>query len=155
MIRSSRVRSTAVFLIVALFGSAGATVPVAQRERRIEGVIDLVNAGDVEKLVELSSIPFVLDQEIIALEGDVEALWSGLIDAGLQLDNADIRRIDPADASSYQEFGTTFEMDVYFQQYLAEDGTVVEVDSAMGRFLLLLGDKQMGYPMIYGLKGPM
>lgn len=155
MIASSMMRKIGLFLIVTFFVSACATVPVAQRERRIESVINLVNAGDVEQLVELSSVPFVLDQEIIALEGDVASLWSGLIEAGLEFDDADIRRIEPADSGSYREFGDTFEMDVYFQQYLAEDGTIVEIDSNLGGFLLLLGDRQMGFPMIFGLKGPM
>jgi hypothetical protein len=155
MIESSMMRSLGLFLLVTFFVSACATVPVAQRERRIESVIRLVNDGDVERLVELSSVPFVLDQEIIALEGDVASLWRGLVDAGLAFDDADIRRIDPVDATSHREFGDTFEMDVYFQQYLAEDGTIVEIDSDLGGFLLLLGDKQKGYPMIFGLKGPM
>lgn len=155
MISGSMIRKFGLFLIVVIFASGCATVPVAQRERRIESVIGLVNDGDVERLVELSSVPFILDQEIIALEGDVLSLWSGLIDAGLRFEDADIRRIDPVDSASYRKFGDTFEMDVYFQQYLAEDGTVVEIDSDLGGFLLLLGDSRRGFPMIFGLKGPM
>jgi len=151
--RKRVVRGLFLLAAVAVISSC-ATVPVAQRERGIMRVVDLINNGSVEDLVSLSRVPFVLDREIIALGSDIQTMWTNLRKAGFTLPDARIADITPVTADTYKEFGNTMDMRVYFDKYLAKDGTVVRLQSGNGTFLLLLGDRRWFTPELFGIKGP-
>ncbi len=144
-----------VLLCVLTILSACKTVPVSQRERRVQILLDRLNERDVEHAMEVSRIPFVFDQEIIVLESDVETLWSNLEQAGFSFANHRVREIRPVHAGSYREFGDTMDMEVYFSKYLSEDGTIVHIDTDYGGFLVLVGDRRRGLPQLFGMKGPL
>lgn len=149
-------RKAAFVLLCALtILSACKTVPVSQRERRVQILLDRLNERDVEHAMEVSRIPFVFDQEIIVLESDVETLWSNLQQAGFSFANHRVREIRPVHPGSYREFGDTMDMEVYFSKYLSEDGTIVRIDTDYGGFLVLVGDRRRGLPQLFGMKGPL
>lgn len=145
----------ALVLLAVLAFAACETVPVAQRERRIEILLDRLNERDVDYAIEVSRVPFVFDQEIIALSGDVETLWTNLHDVGFSFAGHRVRDIRPVNSGSYREFGNTMDMEVYFDKYLAEDGTIVHIETDYGRFLILVGDRRRGLPQLFGMKGPL
>ena len=150
MKRAAKVAAVALAVLTAC-----QTVPVAQRERRIEILLNRLNERDAEYAVEVSRVPFVFDQEIIALNGDVESLWINLYQAGFSFADYRLREVRPVRAESYREFGDTMDMHVYFDSYLSEDGTIVEIDTDFGAFLLLIGDRRRGLPQLFGIKGPL
>ena len=49
-------------------------------------VAGLLNDGQAVKLAKLSSSPFLVDGEIIALPEDTAAFWEGVVKAGIRLD---------------------------------------------------------------------
>ncbi|NBB90856.1 MAG: hypothetical protein GVY23_06575, partial [Spirochaetes bacterium] len=70
-----RTRFLLLIAAVVLISSC-ATVPVAQRESRIMALVDRINGDSLTRVVEVTSVPFVLDREILALEADVRTMWS-------------------------------------------------------------------------------
>lgn len=140
-------------LIVAL--SSCATVPVAQREGRIMALVDRINGDSLTRIVEVSSVPFVLDREILALETDVRTMWANLRDAGFVLVNAEIEEIMPLRSGSYKRFGDTMDMRVFFDDYVPDDATLVRIGSDNGDFLFVLGDRFWGVPRMFAMTGPL
>lgn len=141
--------------VLALFMASCATVPVAQRESRIERLLDTLNEGTVEEAVPATGTPFLLDREIIILERDVETMWSNLQQVGFSFAGYEIRSVEEVTAESHRRFGSTMDVEVYFQKYLPEGAAVVTVDTDNGEFLLLTGGKVEGAPLLYGMRGPM
>jgi hypothetical protein len=119
MKRSLRLVATAI--LVALFAASCATVPVSQRDGRVEALLTELNTADVDRLMELSARPFLLDGEIIALEGDLRTLWTNLRGVGFAFDAATIVDLGPVSDTTYREFGDTMDVRVWFQRYTAED----------------------------------
>jgi len=149
-------RTRLLFLtVVVLLASSCATVPVAQRENRIMALVDRINGDSLTRVVEVTSVPFVLDREIIALEGDVRTMWANLREAGFMLVNAEIEEIIPMRSGSYERFGTTMDMRVFFDTYVPEDATLVRIGSDNGDFLFVLGDRFWGVPRMYAMTGPL
>ena len=149
-----RLRYLSLIALIVLISSC-ATAPVAQRENRIMGLVDRINGDSLVRVMEVTSVPFVLDQEILSLEGDVETMWSNMREAGFFLLNAEIDEIMPVQKGSYRRFGDTMDMRVFFEKYIPEDATLVRISSDNGNFLFLLGDKFWGVPRMYAMKGPL
>ena len=149
------IRKAAFVLLAALAFAACETVPVAQRENRVQTLLDNLNERDVDYAIGVSRTPFVFDQEIVVLERDIETMWNNLRNAGFSFRNHRIVEIRPVHAGSFREFGNTMDMEVYFDRYLAADGTIVEIDTDYGRFLMLVGDRRRFLPELFGMKGPL
>ncbi|MFO8063663.1 MAG: hypothetical protein ACQETQ_09720 [Spirochaetota bacterium] len=149
-----RLRYLSLIALIVLISSC-ATAPVAQRENRIMGLVDRLNGESLVRVMEVTSVPFVLDREILSLERDVETMWSNMREAGFFLLNAEIDEIIPVHEDSYRRFGDTMDMRVFFEKYIPEDATLVRISSDNGDFLFLLGDKFWGVPRMYAMKGPL
>lgn len=149
-----RLRYLSLVALIVLISSC-ATAPVAQRENRIMGLVDRINGDSLVRVMEVTSVPFVLDREILSLERDVETMWSNMREAGFFLLNAEIDEIMPVQEGSYRRFGDTMDMRVFFEKYIPEDATLVRISSDNGDFLFLLGDKFWGVPRMYAMKGPL
>jgi len=152
MKRSLRLVATAI--LVALFAASCATVPVSQRDGRVEALLTELNTADVDRLMELSARPFLLDGEIIALEGDLRTLWTNLRGVGFAFDAATIVDLGPVTDTTYREFGDTMDVRVWFQRYTAEDAGLARVRTTHGTFLIVTGDRDGRTPRIYGFTGP-
>ncbi|MCA1754701.1 MAG: hypothetical protein LC641_08405 [Spirochaeta sp.] len=144
--------------IVAFFTvvfSACQTVPVPQREGRIRAIVEIITTAPVEEVVDYSRTPFAFDSELLVLESDLDLLWTGLRDAGFDLEGAEILQITPLTEDSYAEFAMSYEMRTFFEEYLSADGALVRVRNGSGEYLLLLDDSRNRTPLLYGMKGPL
>jgi hypothetical protein len=128
---------------------------VAQRESRILSLVDRINGDSLVRVVEVTSVPFVLDQEILALEADVRTMWANMREAGFVLVDPKVEEIIPLRPGSYERFGATMDMRVFFEKYIPEDATLVRIGSDNGEFLFVLGDKFWGVPRMYAMTGPL
>jgi hypothetical protein len=127
-------------------------VPVAQRDSSIIKLIDLFNAGDVEKLTNLSQKPFVFDGEIILIGQDLELLYGTLKESGFSFENYQIAAIEPVNDESHKIFADTMEIRVFFERYVKSTAVVVTVSDDSGSVLFLLDGKDGEYPQVHGIK---
>lgn len=141
-------------VLIALFAASCATVPVSQRERRVETLIEELNTADVDRLMELSARPFLFDGEIIIVEADLRSMWSNLRDVGFTFDGATITALEPVDETTYRRFSDSMEVRVWFEKYTTEDAAIATVQTSHGSFLILTGDRLERLPYIFGFTGP-
>lgn len=153
MKRSLHVMAAAALL--AVFSVSCQTAPVAQREGRVNRLLVELNRASVDRLMELSARPFLLDGEIVLLESDLEMMWTNLRDAGFTFEAPALRELGPVDDQTWRRFGTTMDVRVWFEKYAAEDAALAEVATTHGTFLIITGDRVPGHlPQIFGFTGP-
>lgn len=131
-----------------------ATVPVSQRERRVEALLAELNTAGIERLTELSARPFLLDGEIVILERDLNTMWTNLREAGFAFDAATVRELGPVDEGTYRAFGDTMDVRAWFARYAADDAGLATVRTTHGTFLILTGERDGRTPRIFGFTGP-
>jgi len=141
------------FILVSLFFSCS-TVPPSRNPHRVGSLIRELNTASEDRLVELSSLPFLLDGEIILREQDLRTLWHNLRSAGFTFAEADVRAVTPVDPSSYLKFGDNKEVQAFFKKYVAKDGAVAEIQTKYGTFLIITGGRNWFIPKIFGFTGP-
>ena len=131
-----------------------ASGPYAQKEPGVLKLVSLINEGKVSEVKGLSPAPFVLDTETLYLESDVATLWKNLKGASFAMDESRFVSSKPVDGDSYRAFADTYDMKNFFASYTGKDTSLVTVDTADGRYLLLLERPIQGYPRIRGMRGP-
>lgn len=144
------VAAAAVTMVIA----SCATVPVSQRDRRVEALLEDLNTADIDRLMELTARPFLLDGEIIELERDVRTLWTNLREVGFTFDAATIEELGPVGKDTYRSFADTMEVRVWFDRHTPEDAGLARVGTSHGTFLIVTGDRTGRTPLIYGFTGP-
>jgi hypothetical protein len=140
--------------LVFLFAASCATVPVSQRDNRVEKLIAELNTADIDRVMELSARPFLFDGEIIILESDLRTMWTNLREAGFTFDAATVTELGPTSDTTYQSFADSMEVRVWFEKYAAEDAALATVDTSYGTFLIVTGDRLKRLPYIFGFTGP-
>lgn len=149
------IRIVAAVGLVALFAASCQTAPVAQRDGRVERLLIELNRASVDRLMELSARPFLLDGEIILLESDLEMMWTNLHEVGFTFEAPTLRTLGPVDGSTWRRFGDSMDVRVWFERYAAEDAGLAEVQTSHGTFLIVTGDRVPGHlPKIFGFTGP-
>jgi hypothetical protein len=123
-------------------------------EDQVEKIIRLINKNDTEKLTKITATPFLLDAEIIALQGDAALLWENLKQAGFTLANARLVDLIPVKEDTYKLFSPSWEVEVFFKKYVPAKSVVARIQADNGSFLLLLDGEKKGYAQILGIKGP-
>ncbi len=131
-----------------------ASGPYAQKEPGVLKLVSLINEGKVSEVKGLSPAPFVLDTETLYLESDVATLWKNLNGASFAMAESRFVSSKPVDGDSYRAFADTYDMKNFFASYTGKDTSLVTVDTADGRYLLLLERPIQGYPRIRGMRGP-
>ena len=119
----------------------------------VEKIVFEVNEGDIEKLVELSMIPFVFDREIIMRETDVVLLWAGLVNGGYTLRGGKVTGTEKLSPKSYTVFSESWEMKVFFEKYVPKQAYIAYVSVDGRKTAFLLGKAPDGVPQIYGIGG--
>lgn len=151
--RKSSGAVVAVFIaLLALLVASCSTIPFAQRPQNAQRVIDLFNAGDIQRLDAISHVPFLFNGEIVELKSDVNVIWTNLLKSGLKLTDAQVATAAPIGTDSYRQFADTMEVKVFFQKYLPKGTAIVHVTFKDGSFDLLLDGAQKGYPVVIGIK---
>ena len=141
----------AAALAVLLLGAC-VTAPPSQNEGRVAEVIELINDGPVEALVDQSHVPFFFDAELLVRSTDVSLMWTGLREAGFEVAPAGFA-VEPAGPADFRRIADNFDMESFFSPdgYFPEDAGWVVVDSSAGQLLILLGDRNDRLPVIFGI----
>jgi len=142
-----------LFLLTALLAMASCAT-IARDERRVEGIARLVNASQAEKLAAMSTVPFLLDQEILVLPQDVVFFWKGTLAAGYRMQEPDLERGSAIGPDSYRAFHDSMEVRTFFKKYLKQGTRLLELKTADGRRVLLLVRSTAFSRRICGFKGP-
>jgi hypothetical protein len=141
-------------LLLLLSLSMCATINLVQEEKNVMGIIEVINSGNSEKLIECSRVPFLLDGEIIMMEQDITMLWTNLMSGGFTIEEAVVTHIQKIDKAAYKEFENNMEIEAYFQKYLPGKAVLSRVSTKDGDYLFLTGKGKKGTTLLYGLKGP-
>jgi hypothetical protein len=122
----------------------------------VETVAKLINEGQATKLAAMSSAPFLVDGEIVALKADVAGFWDGIVKAGYKVESPKLEQGSPVVPDSYKQFADTMEVKSFFAQYVKNDTRILELKSAGagGRILLIIRDSWFSTKTIQGFKGP-
>jgi len=145
-------RIAAGLAVLLLFASCG-TLQRMSDEKGASWVARQLNEGRTAGLAEVSTLPFLLDGEILALPEDAVILWEGLAKAGLKLE-AELSRAVPVGTDTWREFGSGRDVQVFFRKYVAEGARLFELATTGGRYVLVLYRSSWGSRAIYGFKGP-
>ena len=140
-------------LLLLLAGCAG--MPVSQRESSVKSLLYELQQRDPQGAADLTNVPFLFDTEVLTTERDAELMWKNLQDASGFLSEAQLLGIAPATPAEYTRFADTAEVRVFFANSLPENPAFAEISTPYGRFLLLLSGKNIGYPIVVGVKGPL
>ncbi len=146
-----------VLVGLAILAASCTTVPVAQRDDRVERLITELNTAEPDRLMELTARPFLLDGEIVILESDVRTMWANLREAGFTFHDATIEELGPVTDATYLQFADTMDARVWFEKYAAPDPGLARVDTTHGTFLIVTGDhigRIRPLPRIFGFTGP-
>ncbi len=139
----------------ALLLSSCATFQRSWDQGNVEMVAGLINDGQGQKLAAMSSTPFLVDGEIVAMKPDVSTFWNGIIKAGFKVEGATLTQGTPLSDQSYKQFADTMEVKSFFAQYVKKGARILEMRTATAgdRILLILGVSG-NTRTIYGFKGP-
>jgi hypothetical protein len=114
------------------------------KEDDVFTVIEQMNAGQSDILVESSILPFVFDGEILESKTQISLLWTGLKNAGFVLDNPVILQQRPVTADDALIFSETWEIKTYFKNLLFETDSYVEVQGASTKVHMVLRSSKAG-----------
>jgi hypothetical protein len=123
-------------------------------QRRVESIARLVNTGRAEELAAMSTLPFLLDQEILVLPQDVAFFWKSMLEAGYRLQEPEVERGSVVGPDSYREFRDSMEVRTFFKKYLKRGTRLLELKTSEGRHVLLLVRSTAFSRRISGFKGP-
>ena len=138
--------------LVCLILGACASRPYAQKEEKVFDLIKAINSGEAAEK-ELAEAPFLFDGEIILLQNHLSVLWKNLYMAGFRMYNASIVRNEFIKEDTWREFGDTMDVRTFFQKYLDQSTSLVEIKARNGNYIFLLNKEVNGYPRIQGFKG--
>ncbi len=139
---------------IVFFGVSCATVPRSQNQSRVEDLIAELNTASVERLVELSARPFLLDGEIVVVERDIAMMWTNLRDVGFTFDGAAIEEVGALRPDDYLAFGDTMDVRVWFDKYTTDDAGLARVATTHGTFLIVTGEAEDIGLQVFGFTGP-
>ncbi len=122
-------------------------------EKGAAWVAQQLNGGNAAELAAVSSSPFLLDGEIIALPEDTATFWDAMAKSGVKLD-AELSRSVEIGADTWREFGSSREVMVFFGKYVKEGARLFELPTGSGRRVLVLYRSSWGSRKLYGFKGP-
>jgi hypothetical protein len=141
-------------LVAAVCAALAGCATLGRFERSAERIVGLVNSGQAAELAAMSRTPFLLDGELLLLDADVAELWKGIVAAGFRIEPGSSPTAGPLGAESYKRFASTMEVRTFFQKYVSDRGSLVELEAGRSRILLLLDRGRMGSAVIVGFKGP-
>ena len=141
-------------IIILIILSSCTTMKAVPNEKAIERFIELYNSGDTERMTAMTSIPMLIDGEIVARNSDADFFWKSLDKAGFTLDGSESFTVKPLDSKSSLLFADTMEVSTFFVKYVPVTAVIVQVKGPGGDFVLLLSGRKGRYPFIFGFTGP-
>ncbi|MDA3958817.1 hypothetical protein [Oceanispirochaeta sp.] len=116
-------------------------------------IIENLNSGQAEVLIDSSALPFIFDSEILASESQLRLLWTGLIKAGYLLDAPVIQQQRPVQAGDAALFSESWEIKTYFKNILSEEDVFVEINASGRKVYMILRSEKKGRVSIMAWKG--
>jgi len=154
-IRKSKLVFAAAACAAAVTLASCASLQHSWDQGNVHGVANLINGGQSAKLAAMSSTPFLVDGEIVALKADVAGFWDGIIKAGYKVEKPELNAANPVTADSYKLFADTMEVKSFFAQYVKKDTRILELKTSAGKsVLLIIKDALFSKKIIQGFKGP-
>ncbi len=147
-------RTLLAILAAALALSSCATIQRSSDEGSVKKIAQLINSGEAKTLSDMSTVPFLLDQEIVALPDDVAAFWQTAVKAGFRVTEPTLERGAPLTEQSYLEFSDSMEVRSFFRSHLSPGTRLLELKTSTGQRLLLLTSQSWFSTRIHGFKGP-
>ena len=145
----------AVLMLILIVFFSCTTMKAVPNDRAISRFIELYNSGDTERMTEMTSIPMLVDGEIVARSGDADFFWTRLAKAGFKFDGSEYYTVEPLTAKSSLLFGDTMEVATFFDKYVPSTAVLVRLRGPGGDFILLLSGRKGRYPFIFGFTGPL
>ena len=143
-----------LFLPVLLIITGCATLNEKEQEESIHDIISLINRGDNNKLMSISSIPFLFDGEIILLKRDITFIWENLKKAGFSIPDPVVKEIGYVNEEIYTLFSPSMEVKTFFKKYIPEKAVLATISSKEGTFYFITGGKRKGPATLFAMKGP-
>ena len=141
-------------LISVILLASCASIQRSKDEGNIERISELINTGQAEKLVAMTELPFLLDQEIIVLAKDVTTFWNTIIEVGFKVEEPVLEQGVKVGPESYREFYDSMEVETFFKKYLKKQSRLLELKTSTGQRILLLVTDTLFTRTIHGFKGP-
>jgi hypothetical protein len=141
-------------LLTVLLLASCASIQRAEDRGNVERISDLINTGQADKLSAMTELPFLLDQEIILLQKDVQTFWSTIIQVGFKVEGPVLERGVKIDPDTYKEFYDSMEVKTFFKKYLKKQSRLLELKTEGGQRILLLVTDTLFTRTIHGFKGP-
>jgi hypothetical protein len=141
-----------IFLLI-IFASC-TTMKAVPGNRSVERFIELYNSGDTERMTEMTSVPMLIDGEIVARSSDADFFWSRLSDVGFNFSSMENYTVELITENSQFLFGNTKEVSLFFDKYVPDTAVIVKIYNPGGDFILLLSGRKGRYPFIFGFTGP-
>lgn len=150
-----KITIAAVSILILIVLSSCATMNAVPNDKAIERFIELYNSGDTVRMTKMTSVPMLIDGEIVAGTDDADFFWNRLADAGFSFEGVDSFAREPVDDRAKLLFGDTMEVGTFFDKYVPETAVIVRVKGPGGEFILLLSGRKGRYPFIFGFTGPL
>jgi hypothetical protein len=131
-----------------------ASLDAARDEGDARWLADLMAAGNAAELGKSSSVPFLLDGEIVILGTDISAFWESAVKADLGMQDAKLNAVVPAAGDGYKEFADTFDVKTFFTKYAGKDARILRIVSSSGKRMLVIVGTEGFSRKIYGFRGP-
>lgn len=151
----NKITIVTVSVVILIAFSSCTTMKAVPKEKAIERFIELYNTGDTARMTEMTSIPMLIDGEIVARNNDADFFWNSLAQAGFTLDGSESYTVEPINSNSSLLFGDSMEVSTFFTKYVPETSVIVRVKGPVGDFILLLSGRKGRYPFIFGFTGPL
>ena len=142
-----------IFMIPALF-SCAVFRPGVRSNDALE-LIEKLNAGDVDFLIDATDLPIVFDGEILESDSQIRALWSGLVQSGYTVDDPEIAEQRPVLISDSALFSESWETGIFFKNVLKDEDVLVLAEGASQRITMVLRSGKKGRTVIKAWKGEM
>ena len=151
---TKRIATMVLCLCVLMAVASCASIQRSRDTGSVRTVAGLINDGDAEALIEMTEVPFLLDQEIVVLEKDVASFWRTALAAGYQVAEPELERGVPVSGDTYREFYDSMEVRAFFNRYLKKNSRLLELKTRDGERILLLVSQGWFSRKIHGFKGP-
>lgn len=149
-VASDAARVVAIFAL--LTAAAGCTsLGGSGGSSDVRKIVDLISFGDVDALIANTSVPMILDGELIYRTSDIEGFWTTVRENGLTFSDFETLSFSAVSADSYVLFAESYELKTYFAKYVPETSRIALLESGSDAVVLLLGEMKSGIREILGI----
>ena len=144
----------ALVLSSVLLFSGCATIRGVPRKGAVENLMELINSGNTEMIVNITNIPMLVDGEMVNRDQEISSFWTQVNKAGFRVQTGKDIRIQPVDSNTYLLFGDTMEVKTFFSKYVPKTAVTAEIEGTGGTYVFLLSGRNGKYPYLFGFTGP-